>query len=98
MTSSNWLPKLGRKASCGCAAHVLAQGYWGDSEKTARGFVHNPFQPHFDEIAYRTGDIVALDTGGTNWRYVGRRDSMIKSRGYRIELGDIEARSTAIPR
>ena len=79
--------EMGRKASCGCAGSCVAQGYWGDSEKTARGFVHNPFQPHFDEIAYRTGDIVALDTDGTNWRYIGRRDHKITSRGYRIELG-----------
>lgn len=69
----------------------VAQGYWGDSEKTAKGFVRNSFQPHFDEIAYRTGDIVVLDEDGVNWIYIGRRDHMIKSRGYRIELGEIEA-------
>lgn len=68
----------------------VAQGYWGDAQKTAESFVHNPFQPHFDEVAYRTGDIVALDEDHINWIYVGRRDHMIKSRGYRIELGEIE--------
>jgi acyl-CoA synthetase (AMP-forming)/AMP-acid ligase II len=69
----------------------VAQGYWGDPENTAQGFVPNPYQPHFDEIAYRTGDIVTLDEDGLNWIYIGRRDHMIKSRGYRIELGEIEA-------
>jgi acyl-CoA synthetase (AMP-forming)/AMP-acid ligase II len=69
----------------------VAQGYWGDPAKTARGFVRNPFQPYFEEVAYRTGDLVTLDPDGTNWRYVGRRDHMVKSRGYRIELGEIEA-------
>lgn len=69
----------------------VAQGYWGDPEKTAKGFVRNKFQPLFDEIAYCTGDIVVLDEDGVNWVYVGRRDHMIKSRGYRIELGEIEA-------
>ncbi|MGD8753215.1 MAG: amino acid adenylation domain-containing protein [Anaerolineales bacterium] len=69
----------------------VAQGYWGDPEKTAKGFMRNPHQPHFEEIAYRTGDIVTLDEDGTNWIYIGRRDHMIKSRGYRIELGEIEA-------
>ncbi len=69
----------------------VAQGYWGDSEKTAKGFVPNSFQPHFNEIAYRTGDIVCLAEDGVNWIYIGRRDHMIKSRGYRIELGEIEA-------
>ncbi len=69
----------------------VAQGYWGDPEKTAQGFVANPHQPQFDEIAYRTGDIVVLDEDGRNWHFIGRRDHMIKSRGYRIELGEIEA-------
>jgi amino acid adenylation domain-containing protein len=69
----------------------VAQGYWGDPEKTARGFVSNPYQPHYAETAYRTGDIVVLDEDGRNWRLVGRRDHMIKSRGYRIELGEIES-------
>ena len=69
----------------------VAQGYWGDPEKTAKGFVPNPLQPHFHEIAYRTGDLVTLDQDGKNWIFIGRRDHMIKSRGYRIELGEIEA-------
>lgn len=69
----------------------VAQGYWGDPEKTSKGFVRNPFQPHFDEVVYRTGDVVTLDEDGVNWIYIGRRDHMIKSRGYRIELGEIEA-------
>jgi acyl-coenzyme A synthetase/AMP-(fatty) acid ligase len=68
----------------------VAQGYWGDAAKTARNFVANPFQPHFHEVAYRTGDIVTLADDGVNWCYVGRRDAMVKSRGYRIELGEIE--------
>jgi amino acid adenylation domain-containing protein len=68
----------------------VAQGYWGDREKTAKNFVHNQFQPFFDEVAYRTGDIVTLAEDCANWIYVGRRDHMIKSRGYRIELGEIE--------
>jgi amino acid adenylation domain-containing protein len=69
----------------------VAQGYWGDPEKTARLFVKNPYQTNFEETAYRTGDIVVLDPDRVNWHYVGRRDHMVKSRGYRIELGEIEA-------
>jgi len=68
----------------------VAQGYWGDAEKTARNFVRNTHQPHYHEFAYRTGDIVILDPERVNWIYVGRRDHMVKSRGYRIELGEIE--------
>ncbi len=69
----------------------VARGYWGDPEKTAKVFVRNPFQPNFEEIVYRTGDLIRLEADGRNWRYLGRRDHMIKSRGYRIELGEIEA-------
>lgn len=68
----------------------VAQGYWGDPEKTRRHFLRNPFQCHFEEVVYRTGDIVRLAVDRVNWVYVGRRDHMIKSRGYRIELGEIE--------
>lgn len=81
----------GREGELWVRGSGVAQGYWGDPEKTAKGFVRNPFQSHFEEIAYRTGDVVTLDQDGSNWRYVGRRDHMVKSRGYRIELGDIES-------
>jgi acyl-CoA synthetase (AMP-forming)/AMP-acid ligase II len=81
----------GREGELWVRGSGVAQGYWGDPEKTARGFVRNSFQPHFEELAYCTGDIVTLDQDRKNWRYVGRRDHMVKSRGYRIELGDIEA-------
>jgi acyl-coenzyme A synthetase/AMP-(fatty) acid ligase len=81
----------GREGELWVRGSCVAQGYWGDPEKTAKGFVANPYQPYYAEIAYRTGDIVALDEDGVNWRLVGRRDHMVKSRGYRIELGEIEA-------
>ncbi len=38
---------------------------------------------------YRTGDIVTEDAGG-QYRYLSRRDRMVKRRGYRVELGEIE--------
>jgi amino acid adenylation domain-containing protein len=69
----------------------VAQGYWGDPDKTAERFVTNPLQTQFEEKAYRTGDIVTLDEDSVNWIFIGRRDHMIKSRGYRIELGEIES-------
>jgi len=68
----------------------LMQGYWGHPEKTAKVLMRNPFQPHFHELAYKTGDIVTLDADG-NYIYLGREDGMIKTRGYRVELGEIEA-------
>ncbi len=68
----------------------VAQGYWGDQEKTDKVFINNPLQNDFVDRAYRTGDMVTLDDEG-NYIYMGRIDHMIKSRGYRIELGEIEA-------
>lgn len=68
----------------------VAQGYWGDREKTKKSFIPNPLQPHFQETIYRSGDIAMLDEDG-NYIFIGRRDHMVKSRGYRIELGEIEA-------
>jgi amino acid adenylation domain-containing protein len=67
----------------------VTYGYWADAEKTRRMVVPNQFQKHFEEKAYRTGDLVMLSEDG-NYEFLGRRDSMIKSRGYRIELGEIE--------
>jgi amino acid adenylation domain-containing protein len=67
----------------------VAQGYWGDKEKTNKNFVFNPLQANFAEKVYRTGDLVTLDEHG-NFLYNGRLDHQIKSRGYRIELGEIE--------
>jgi amino acid adenylation domain-containing protein len=67
----------------------LMQGYWGRPEQTAKVLTRNPFQPHFHELVYKTGDIVTLDVDG-NYIYLGREDGMIKTRGYRVELGEIE--------
>ena len=67
----------------------LMQGYWGQPEKTAKVLIRNPFQPHFQEKVYKTGDIVMLDDDG-NYTYLGREDGMVKTRGYRVELGEIE--------
>jgi amino acid adenylation domain-containing protein len=68
---------------------TIAQGYWGDPERTARSFVQNPFESHYADRVYRTGDIAMLGEDGA-LRLLGRRDRMIKSRGYRIELDEIE--------
>ncbi|MGH2536973.1 MAG: amino acid adenylation domain-containing protein [Candidatus Promineifilaceae bacterium] len=81
----------GQEGELWARGSCVAQGYWGDPEKTAKAFVANTFQPLFQEMAYRTGDIVCLAEDGRTWIYIGRRDHMIKSRGYRIELGEIEA-------
>jgi amino acid adenylation domain-containing protein len=67
----------------------LAFGYYNNPEKTESAFVQNPLQKSYNEIIYRTGDIVHLNELG-EIIYRGRRDTLIKHFGYRIELGEIE--------
>jgi amino acid adenylation domain-containing protein len=68
----------------------LMRGYWGQADKTHQVLVRNPSQEAYDEPAYRTGDMVTLDSDG-NYLFLGRRDGMVKTRGYRVELGEVEA-------
>ena len=50
---------------------------------------------HYDEIVYRTGDLVKINEHG-EYDYVGRKDFQIKHMGYRIELGEIENAGNAL--
>jgi amino acid adenylation domain-containing protein len=68
----------------------LMSGYWGQPAKTSEVLVRNPFRAEYDELVYRTGDLVTLEATG-DYAYLGRRDSMVKIRGYRVELGEVEA-------
>ena len=64
----------------------VMQGYWAKPDLAAKSFL--PEDAGGDRW-YRTGDIVVELTDG-NYRFVGRRDRMVKKRGYRVELGEIE--------
>ena len=88
---NNIVTEPGVEGELWARGHCVAQGYWADPEKTAKGFVPNEHNANYFEMAYKTGDIVLLDEDRINYRYVGRRDHMVKSRGYRIELGEIES-------
>jgi amino acid adenylation domain-containing protein len=68
---------------CIAGASVM-QGYWNLPESNAKTFL-----PERDTRWYRTGDIVVELPDGS-YKFLGRRDRMIKKRGYRIELGEIE--------
>jgi amino acid adenylation domain-containing protein len=67
----------------------LALGYYNNAERTAKGFVQNPTNPHFPELIYRTGDSGFWNRRG-EIMFLGRKDFQIKHLGYRIELGEIE--------
>ncbi len=64
----------------------VMQGYWNLAEQTARAFIPDEAGKRW----YKTGDIVVENPPGC-YRYVGRRDRMVKKRGYRVELGEIES-------
>jgi acyl-CoA synthetase (AMP-forming)/AMP-acid ligase II len=76
--------RIGAEGELVVHGSTVADGYWGDPERTAQGFP--------ERHTYRTGDIVQiLDESPASYRFIGRRDNLIKSRGYRIELGEVES-------
>jgi amino acid adenylation domain-containing protein len=81
--SGSEVPRGSEGELCIAGSSVLA-GYWDLPENTAKAFL-----PGRDIRWYRTGDIVVELSDG-NYKFLGRRDRMIKKRGYRIELGEIE--------
>ena len=82
--------ELGRASPAGeegeitIAGGCVTLGYWGDEERTRERRVLLD-----GEVHYLTGDRGARDPDGT-LRFLGRRDTMVKSRGYRIELAEVE--------
>ena len=64
----------------------LAQGYWGDPEKTQASFI---IHPRSRERLYKTGDLGRYLPDGT-LEFLGREDAQVKINGHRIELGEIE--------
>jgi L-proline---[L-prolyl-carrier protein] ligase len=81
--SGSEVPRGAEGELCIAGSSVLA-GYWDLPENTAKAFL-----PRRDIRWYRTGDVVVELPDG-NYKFLGRRDRMIKKRGYRIELGEIE--------
>jgi len=65
-------------------------GYYNDPERTRISFAQNPYNPHFDEIMYKTGDLVLFNPEDGKIHIRGRKDYQIKHMGYRIELEEIE--------
>jgi amino acid adenylation domain-containing protein len=82
----------GREVAPGTEGELLASGgsvmlgYWNRPEITKSLFAVDAAGRRW----YRTGDVVA-DEGKGVFRFLGRRDRMVKRRGYRVELGEIES-------
>ena len=73
----------------------VALGYFGNRTKTDEVIVQNPLNPLFNDIIYRTGDLVKPEEDG-NLVFVSRKDFQVKHKGNRIELGEIEVAVNAI--
>ena len=73
----------------------VALGYYGNRAKTDEVFVQNPLNPLYNDIIYRTGDLVKPEIDG-NLVFVSRKDFQVKHKGNRIELGEIEVAVNAI--
>ncbi len=70
-------------------------GYYNNPEKTKAAFVQNPLNTVYNEIIYRTGDVVHYNDRG-EIMYDCRKDFQIKHMGHRIELGEIETAISAV--
>ena len=70
------------------SGECVAKGYIGDSERTAKAFVDDPFSNKYEKM-YKTGDLAKYDSNG-EILFLGRADEQVKIRGFRIELGEIE--------
>lgn len=73
----------------------LSSGYYNNPKETAKAFTQNPLNPNYQEVIYRSGDLVRYNENG-ELIYVSRKDSQIKYKGNRIELGEIESAVSAL--
>jgi len=89
LTEQNQLARADEPGEICVRGSSLALGYWNNAERTAKGFVQNPLNPHYPELIYRTGDSGYWNNRG-ELMFLGRKDFQIKHLGYRIELGEIE--------
>jgi len=80
---------IGEDAELCVLGTSLAMGYYNDTVKTAMVFVQNPCNTKYNELIYRTGDIVYINDHD-EIVYKGRKDTLIKHQGYRIELSELE--------
>lgn len=81
--------KPGQEGLLFVGGSTVMDGYYGRPAETAAAFARNPLAEGREERLYCTGDWVAVDDAG-DYRFLGRRDHMVKVGGYRIELGEIE--------
>jgi amino acid adenylation domain-containing protein len=69
---------------------TMMRGYWNRPDLNRRAFYYRSVADDYQDIFYRTGDLVQLQTDG-NYKFLGRKDRQVKIRGYRVELDEVEA-------
>jgi amino acid adenylation domain-containing protein len=69
---------------------TMMRGYWDRPDLNARAFYRRPVFGDYEDVFYRTGDLMRRDADG-NLRFCGRKDRQIKTRGYRVELDEVES-------
>lgn len=68
----------------------VGAGYYNDKERSEKSFIQNPYNADYNEVVYKTGDLVSIDNTG-KLHFKGRADNQVKHMGYRIELEEIES-------
>jgi len=67
----------------------LACGYLNNARATATTFIPDPYSEEPGKRMYRTGDFFQIMAKG-RYRYLGRRDKLVKIRGFRVSTSTIE--------
>lgn len=67
---------------------TVTSGYYRNDSLSRKAFRVSPAARHKGALLYGTGDIV-FRQDKDNYRFVGRRDFMVKCSGFRIELSEI---------
>jgi len=80
---------IGEEGELLVSGPIVAAGYYRDRERTDASFVTLTDQDGTAQRWYTTGDIVQR-ISADSYRYIGRKDLMVKCSGFRIELQEIE--------
>ena len=89
LNEDNTATPMGEQGEICVAGPILALGYYGNPEQTAKTFMQNPLNSNYRELIYKTGDLGSFREDGI-LLFHGRKDRQIKHLGHRIELGEIE--------
>lgn len=93
---NNQLVKSGEEGELCVRGTGVSMGYYNNTEKSHEVFVQNPLHNNYQDIVYRTGDMVRYNEKG-ELVFCSRKDFQIKHMGNRIEMGEIESAVNSIP-